>query len=246
MHTLFDQLDTSWKKQLGSVFLHQNMQPLYDFLEAERQQGKVIYPQKEHYFSAFNLTPMQDVKVVILGQDPYHGEGQAHGLSFSVPAEQRIPPSLRNIYKALQLDLNIPPANHGCLIPWAQQGVLLLNHVLTVEQGKAGSHQGKGWECFTEHIMQVLNAQTKHLVFMLWGSAAQQQGQCIDANKHLVLQAPHPSPLSAYRGFFEQQHFSKSNLYLQKHGKTPIQWVLPPLKHQTKTSAAQQSITFLQ
>ena len=172
-------------------------------------------------------TPLAKVKVVVLGQDPYHGAKQAHGLSFSVLPGIKVPPSLQNIYKAQTQDLGIIQPNHGCLLAWAQQGVLLLNAVLTVEAAKANSHQGKGWEQFTDKAIGVINEQTRGVVFMLWGSYAQKKVALVDANKHLILTAPHPSPLSAYRGFFDCQHFSKANAWLAKQGKAPINWQLP-------------------
>ena len=197
------------------------------FIQGQKRQGKDIYPAGSNWFSAFNHTPFDQVKVVILGQDPYHGEGQAHGLCFSVLPAVDIPPSLRNIYKELQNDLAIPIADHGCLSSWAGQGVLLLNATLTVERGNAGAHQGKGWEEFTDCAIRALNENRDGLVFLLWGSYAQKKGAFIDAKRHLVLKAPHPSPLSAHRGFLGCGHFSKANAYLEKRGMTAIDWQLP-------------------
>lgn len=200
------------------------MQELSSFLRSEKSAGKVIYPAGNAIFSGFNSTPLDKVKVVILGQDPYHGAGQAHGLSFSVPVGQRIPPSLINIYKEIETDLGIPFPKHGNLLSWAEQGVLLLNSVLTVEHSLAASHQGKGWERFTDAVISLINQHCEHIVFLLWGSYAQKKGQVIDAEKHLVLKAPHPSPLSAHRGFLGCQHFSQTNHYLEHHNKSAINW----------------------
>jgi len=220
-------LDPSWLAVLGEEFEKEYMKQLKAFLLAEKKAGKTIYPAGENWFNALNTTPFDEVKVVILGQDPYHGPGQAHGLCFSVLPGVQTPPSLQNMFKELQQDCGIPPSRHGCLQHWAQQGVLLLNAVLTVEQAKANSHQGRGWEHFTDKCIEHLNRERDHLVFLLWGSYAQKKGQLIDRHRHLVLQAPHPSPLSAHRGFLGCGHFSKANQYLQQHGKTPIDWQLP-------------------
>ncbi len=214
----------SWHRRIGEQLELPYMQALRAFLAAEKQAGKVIYPPGPDIFNALNTTPFEHVKVVMLGQDPYHGPGQAHGLCFSVQPGVKIPPSLVNIYKELQSDLGIDIPQHGCLTAWAEQGVLLLNAVLTVEQAHAGAHQGKGWESFTDCIIQVLNEQREGLVFMLWGSYAQKKGQFVDRNKHLVLQAPHPSPLSAHRGFLGCKHFSQANHYLAGQGLAPIDW----------------------
>ncbi|MDX1451545.1 MAG: uracil-DNA glycosylase [Oleiphilaceae bacterium] len=214
----------SWQRRIGEQLEMPYMQQLRAFLAAEKQAGKVIYPPGPQIFNALNTTPFEQVKVVMLGQDPYHGPGQAHGLCFSVQPGVKVPPSLVNIYKELQSDLGLPIPQHGCLTGWAEQGVLLLNAVLTVEQGQAGAHQGKGWEQFTDRIIQVLNEQRQGLVFLLWGSYAQKKGQLVDRNKHLVLQAPHPSPLSAHRGFLGCKHFSQTNHYLQSQGLKPIDW----------------------
>ena len=222
-------LESSWKAMLQDEFTKEYMQTLRSFLQHEKAQGKMIYPRGAEYFRAMDLTPFEQVKVVILGQDPYHGPGQAHGLSFSVRPEIAIPPSLVNMYKELESDLGIPPASHGFLEHWAQQGVLLLNSVLTVEHKQAASHQGRGWEAFTDQIVTALNEQREHIVFILWGSYAQKKGRFIDTRKHLVLKSVHPSPLSAYRGFFGSRPFSKSNDYLRSHGIQPIDWQLPPV-----------------
>jgi len=221
---LHSNLDLSWSSQLHSEFNKPYFKLLLDFLNAEVKAGKEIYPKDNLIFNAFNSTPFEKVKVVILGQDPYHGPNQAHGLSFSVNPGVRIPPSLRNIYKELNQDMKIDIPQHGCLQSWAEQGVLLLNATLTVEKEKAGSHQGKGWELFTDKVIQLLNEKRDGLIFLLWGSYAQKKGQFIDKNKHLVLTAPHPSPLSAHRGFFGTAHFTKANNYLIANDKTPINW----------------------
>ena len=200
------------------------MRQLSDFLRQEKQLGKTIYPAGGDIFRAFNSTPLDSVRVIILGQDPYHGPKQAHGLSFSVPSGIPIPPSLRNIYRELVSDCGISPPQHGHLQSWADQGVLLLNSVLTVEAGSAASHQGKGWERFTDAVIECLNRQASGLVFMLWGSYAQKKGAMIDRKRHLVLQASHPSPLSAHRGFLGCKHFSLANEYLSKSEKPLINW----------------------
>lgn len=220
-------LPSDWMAHLGAEFEQPYMQNLKAFLQQEKAAGKVIYPHSSHWFNAFAQTPLNQVKVVVLGQDPYHGANQAHGLSFSVLSGVKVPPSLQNIYKEQQQDLGLLQPNHGCLLPWAEQGVLLLNAVLTVEAAQANSHQGKGWERFTEQVIRLVNDQTSGVVFMLWGSYAQKKAAFVDTNKHLVLTAPHPSPLSAYRGFFGCQHFSKANTWLQEQGKGKINWQLP-------------------
>lgn len=222
-------LQDSWKALLAPEFEQDYMEKLRAFLLQQKQQGRVIYPPGAQIFNALDQTPFENVKVVILGQDPYHGPGQAHGLCFSVSPGVPKPPSLQNIFKEIAQDLGIAPANHGCLLPWAEQGVLLLNAVLTVEHALAGSHQGKGWEIFTDRIVSLLNEQREHLVFMLWGSYAQKKGAIINRQRHLVLESPHPSPLSAHRGFFGNKHFSKTNTYLIEHGVDPINWQLPDL-----------------
>jgi uracil-DNA glycosylase len=200
---------------------------LLSFVESERAKGKKIYPANSEVFSALQLTPFSEVKVVVLGQDPYHGPGQAHGLSFSVKPSVQIPPSLKNIFKELGADVNFQIPSTGYLSNWASQGVLLLNAVLTVEDSKPGSHAGKGWETFTDRVIKELAENREHLVFMLWGSHAQKKAQAVDPVKHLVLKAPHPSPLSAHRGFLGCKHFSQANEYLLKHGLTPVDWNLP-------------------
>lgn len=220
-------LEASWKSRLQDVLASAPMQALSAFLRAERARGRRIYPAPSRIFAALDSTPFDAVKVVILGQDPYHGPGQAHGLSFSVPPGVDPPPSLVNIFAELQRDLGIPRPSHGCLEHWARQGVLLLNAVLTVEHGRAGSHQGRGWEGFTDAVIQRLASEREGLVFLLWGSYAQKKGAFIDPRRHKVLKAPHPSPLSAYRGFIGCGHFSAANQWLQRHGRTPIDWRLP-------------------
>ncbi|MDX1489768.1 MAG: uracil-DNA glycosylase [Pseudohongiellaceae bacterium] len=224
-------LEASWKAALQPEFEQDYMQRLSEFLRNEKQQGKQIYPAGSEIFNALNSTPLNKVKLVILGQDPYHGPGQAHGLCFSVRPGVRLPPSLRNIYKEISNDLGITMPDTGCLQSWAEQGVLLLNSVLTVEAGAAASHQKKGWETFTDRIVQLLNEQRENLVFLLWGSYAQKKGQIIDRSRHLVLESVHPSPLSASRGFFGNHHFSKANAYLEAHGHTAIDWRLEKTNH---------------
>ena len=221
-------LESSWKSRVGDYLQRDDMQQLSTFLRERRQQGACIFPPAANIFGALDATPFDAVKVVVLGQDPYHGAGQAHGLCFSVQAGVAVPPSLDNIFKELQRDLGISRPDHGCLLPWAQQGVLLLNAVLTVEEGRAGAHAGKGWEGFTDHVVDVLNREREGLVFLLWGSYAQAKGKVIDSIRHRVLRAPHPSPLSAHRGFIGCGHFSAANAYLQRRGATPIDWALPP------------------
>ena len=218
------QLEASWKNRLIEEFQKDYMKNLKLFLTEEKQKNKTIYPKGPEYFSALDLTPFEQVKVIILGQDPYHGPRQAHGLCFSVLPQVRIPPSLENIYKELNQDLGVPIAQHGFLKAWAKQGVLLLNNTLTVEAGKAGSHKGKGWEEFTDKIIALLNEEREHLVFLLWGRFAGEKGSFVDTDKHCVLKAPHPSPFSADRGFFGCQHFSKANEYLKSKGLTEIDW----------------------
>ncbi|WP_370694181.1 uracil-DNA glycosylase [Oceanobacter sp. 1_MG-2023] len=219
-------LDSSWQQVLGDELNQPYMRQLREFLAMEKAAGKVIFPPGPLIFNAFNHTPFEQVRVVIIGQDPYHGPGQAHGLSFSVQSGTRIPPSLANIFKEMEADLGIRMSGSGDLTPWADQGVLLLNATLTVEQARAGSHQKKGWERFTDTVIQRLNEQRDGLVFVLWGSYAQKKGAMIDQNKHLVLKSVHPSPLSAHRGFFGQKPFSRINQYLVSRGQPPIQWQL--------------------
>jgi len=219
------QLEASWQAALQEEFAADYMQQLQAFLQAERAAGKVIFPRGSEWFAALNETPLEQVKVVILGQDPYPTLGHAHGLCFSVQPEVVLPKSLLNIYKELQQDLNIENRS-GYLLPWAEQGVLLLNSVLTVEQGRPGSHQGCGWERFTDRVIALLNEQQRPLVFVLWGAYAQKKGAMIDRQKHRVLTAPHPSPLSAYRGFFGSRPFSHINDFLQQVGQAEIDWRL--------------------
>lgn len=220
-------LEPSWKNHLEVEFSKPYMQSLREFLTREKKVQKVIYPKGSEFFAALNTTPFEKVKVVIIGQDPYHGPNQAHGLCFSVRPGVAVPPSLVNIYKELESDLGIKPPKHGCLTSWAKQGVLLLNATLSVEAGKAGSHQNKGWESFTDRIIDVLNRDRENLVFILWGSYAQKKGAFIDGKKHLIIKSVHPSPLSAHRGFFGSKPFSQVNDYLKAHGISPIDWRLP-------------------
>ncbi len=222
-------LHSSWKAVLSVEFEQTYMQLLRQFLVAEKAAGKRIYPKGSEWFRALDLTPLDQVRVVILGQDPYHGPGQAHGLCFSVQPGVRTPPSLVNIYKELHSDLGIAPAHHGFLEHWAMQGVLLLNSVLTVEAGQAASHQKRGWERFTDAVIRHVNNRTEPVVFLLWGSYAQKKAAFVDQDRHLVLTAVHPSPLSAYNGFLGCRHFSKANQFLIDQGGTPIDWALPPL-----------------
>lgn len=220
-------LHPSWKEHLLAEFSSPYMVRLKSFLQDQYASQKVIFPKGSEYFAALDLTPFADVKVVILGQDPYHGPGQAHGLCFSVRPGVPPPPSLVNIYKEMKSDLGIEQPKHGYLVSWAQQGVLLLNAVLTVEAGRAASHQNQGWEAFTDRIIRLLNEKRDGIVFVLWGSYAQKKAEMIDQSRHLVLRAPHPSPLSAHRGFFGSRPFSKINAYLRSKGKTEIDWRLP-------------------
>lgn len=222
-------LDESWRTPLAPEFAAPHMQALKQFLVAEKAQGKHVFPRGGEYFRAMDLTPLDEVKVVILGQDPYHGPGQAHGLCFSVQPGVRTPPSLVNIYKELKADLGIEPARHGFLEHWARQGVLLLNSVLTVEMGKAASHQGKGWEKFTDAVIRLVNERPDPVVFMLWGAYAQRKAAFVDASRHLVLKAAHPSPLSAHNGFLGCRHFSRANAFLTEKGRGAIDWALPPV-----------------
>lgn len=217
-------LEESWLHLLRGEFQKPYMKDLKNFLVEEAKNGKTIYPKGEDIFSAMNLTPFEDVKVVIIGQDPYHGPGQAHGLCFSVKKEVPIPPSLVNIYKELQSDLGFSPPKHGFLEAWARQGVLLLNNVLTVEKGKAGSHHNRGWELFTDKIIEMLNEKKENLVFILWGSPAQKKAQSVDPKKHFILKSVHPSPLSSYRGFFGSKPFSQTNSFLRSKGLKAVDW----------------------
>lgn len=225
MNTAAIKLDQSWLDHLAQEFDKPYMACLKSFLQAEKGAGKIIYPKGDQIFNALNTTSFNDVKVVILGQDPYHGEGQAHGLSFSVPVGVKPPPSLMNIYKEITAEYGVKMPQTGDLTKWAKQGVLLLNATLTVQQALAGSHQNKGWEEFTDAIIRLINDQHQHIVFMLWGSYAQKKGAFIDRKRHLVLTAPHPSPLSAHRGFLGCGHFKQANDYLVQHGRPAIDWV---------------------
>jgi len=220
-------LEPSWKDRIGEYLARPDMRALSDFLRSEKQAGKVIYPPGPEIFAAFDHTPFDAVRVVILGQDPYHGPNQAHGLCFSVRPGVATPPSLLNIFKEIQRDLGLRAPDHGCLTPWADRGVLLLNATLTVQQGMAGAHQGKGWEGFTDAAIDALNREREGLVFMLWGSYAQKKGQLIDGRRHCILRSVHPSPLSAHRGFIGCGHFSAANQYLESRGEPPIDWSLP-------------------
>lgn len=217
----------TWTDAIGDEKSQPYFQHILQYVHRERCAGKTIYPPQNEMFSAFALTEFKQVKVVILGQDPYHGPNQAHGLSFSVKPGITPPPSLVNMYKELAQDVNFEIPQHGYLIDWAKQGVLMLNTVLTVEQGKAHSHANIGWETFTDKVIHQLNQHRENLVFLLWGSHAQKKGQFIDRNRHCVLTAPHPSPLSAHRGFFGCHHFSKTNDYLRSQGIVEINWQLP-------------------
>ncbi|MCG8414651.1 MAG: uracil-DNA glycosylase [Pseudomonadales bacterium] len=222
-------LEAGWRNELAQEFASDYMQALRSFLLQQKAAGKRVFPAGNEIFNALNTTAFDAVKVVILGQDPYHGPGQAHGLCFSVKPGIDLPPSLINIYKELAADVGFKPPGHGCLQHWAEQGVLLLNSVLTVEAGRAASHQGNGWAQFTDSVVHILNEKRQGLVYILWGSYAQKKGAIIDRNRNLVLQSPHPSPLSASRGFFGNHHFSKANAYLQQQGTEPIDWQLPSL-----------------
>ena len=221
-------LEPSWKARIGDWLLRPQMRDLAGFLRQRKAAGARVYPPGQRIFAAFDATPFDQVKVVVLGQDPYHGPGQAHGLCFSVPPGVPVPPSLANNFTELGTSLGLPRPDHGCLLPWAQRGVLLLNAVLTVEEGRAGAHQGKGWEDFTDHAIEALAAEREGLVFLLWGSYAQAKGKVIDPRRHRVLKAPHPSPLSAHRGFLGCGHFAAANEYLARRGQVPIDWSLPP------------------
>lgn len=221
-------LEEGWKKILSRELEQEYMVNLEQFLREESARHKTIYPRPNEIFNALNFTPFHKVKVVLLGQDPYSGPNQAHGLSFSVRPPVPPPPSLRNIFVELQADLNIPISKHGSLISWATQGVLLLNAILTVEKGKPLSHKNKGWETFTDRIIEILAQEKKNLVYLLWGKPAQKKRMKVNDRKNLILTAPHPSPLAAARGFFGCRHFSKTNHYLLKNGIKPINWKLPP------------------
>lgn len=217
-------IQNDWLDSIGGEFKKPYYRELYNFVKQEYS-TRVIYPPADDIFNALHLTPLSEVKVLILGQDPYHNEHQAHGLCFSVlPDQKEIPPSLQNIYKELHDDLGCYVPNNGFLEKWAKQGVLMLNTVLTVRAHQANSHQGKGWEQFTDAIIQAVNGQDRPIVYLLWGSPAQRKIPMLTNPKHLILKAPHPSPLSAYRGFFGCRHFSQANAFLQEHGISPIDW----------------------
>lgn len=218
------QLEPGWKAQLADEFDKPYFKQIKTFLKAEKAAGKIIYPPGPEIFNAYSLTPFDKVKVVILGQDPYHGEGQAHGLCFSVRKGIKPPPSLVNMYKEMRNDLGFPIPNHGCLTSWAEQGVFMLNAMLTVEQNLPGSHRHIGWQQFTDATIQAINFAKSHVVFMLWGAFAQQKEMQIDQTKHLVLKAAHPSPFSVDKGFFGCKHFSQANNYLAQHHIEPIKW----------------------
>jgi uracil-DNA glycosylase len=220
-------LEPSWKARVGDYLQRPEMQALSKFLRAQKAAGKHVYPPGPEIFAAFEHTPFDAVRVVILGQDPYHGAGQAHGLCFSVRPGVRIPPSLDNIFKEIQRDLGITRPGHGCLTAWADRGVLLLNSVLTVEEGRAGAHANRGWEGFTDAAIDALNREREGVVFLLWGAYAQRKGKLIDRDRHCVLSSVHPSPLSAHRGFIGCGHFSAANAYLEAHGQASIDWSLP-------------------
>ncbi len=221
------QLEESWRTPLAGMFETPLMADLRAWLVAERAAGRQIAPRPAHWFRALDLTPLPDVRVVILGQDPYHGPGQAHGLCFSVPHGVPVPPSLRNIQAELNADLGIAPPGHGNLESWARQGVLLLNSVLTVELGKAASHAGQGWERFTDEIIRLVSARPTPAVFILWGRYAQQKAGFVDGTRHLILKSAHPSPLSAYNGFFGSRPFSQANAFLQANGQRAVDWRVP-------------------
>jgi uracil-DNA glycosylase len=217
-------IEPTWKKVLQKEFEKPYFKTLTEFVKKEYQDGKV-YPPPKYIFNAFDQTPFNQVKVVILGQDPYHGAGQANGLSFAVAGDQRLPPSLQNIYKELHTDLGVPPKSHGDLVDWAEQGVLLLNATLTVRASSPGSHQNKGWEEFTDAVIRILSEQKENLVFILWGAYAQKKGGVINTTKgHLIIRSPHPSPFSAHSGFFGSRPFSQTNTFLMLSGKNPIVW----------------------
>lgn len=220
-------LHPSWLEPLRAEFEQPYMADLKQFLLGEKARGRAIFPRPSNWFRALDLCPLDRVRVVILGQDPYHGPGQAHGLCFSVPPGVRPPPSLVNIFKELKNDLGLSPSPHGFLEHWASQGVLLLNSVLTVEMGRAASHRDRGWERFTDSVVRLVNDRPDPAVFMLWGSYAQKKANFVDSSRHLVLKAPHPSPLSAHNGFFGCRHFSKANAFLSAQGLEPIDWALP-------------------
>lgn len=220
-------LTPDWQAFISQEKEKEYFHNIESFLATERENHEVVFPIQEDIYSAFSYVNIKDVKVVILGQDPYHGEGQAHGLAFSVKPSVKVPPSLRNMYKELETDIDgFTVPEHGYLVPWAEQGVLLLNTVLTVRQSQANSHAKIGWQTFTDAVIDKINQENSGCVFVLWGSHAQKKAKTLDENKHLVLNGPHPSPLSAYRGFFGCQHFSKANKWLKANGKQPISWQL--------------------
>lgn len=218
--------DVTWSEALTTVKQERYFRNVLGFVNQQKKLGKIIYPPAADIFNAFSYTPLSNVKVVILGQDPYHGPGQAHGLAFSVRPGILIPPSLGNIFKELHDDIGITIPDTGYLKPWAEQGVFLLNTVLTVEQGQPHSHANQGWEEFTDQVMRILNEAREHVVFLLWGKHAESKATMIDEKRHLILKAPHPSPLSAHRGFLGCKHFSQTNQYLQQHNQAPIDWQL--------------------
>ena len=223
-------IDDSWRDAIGGEFDKPYMQELRSFLRGERDAKKIVHPRPSEYFNAFNHAPFERVRVVILGQDPYHGPGQAHGLCFSVRPGTPAPPSLVNIFKERESDLGLRRPDHGYLMPWANRGALLLNSVLTVENGKPASHQGRGWEAFTDRAIEALSDGRAGIAFVLWGAYAQKKGRVIDRRKHFVLEGPHPSPLSASRGFFGSKPFSKINDYFAAQGQAPFDWSLPALE----------------
>jgi uracil-DNA glycosylase len=218
---------TDWNPVLRQEFAKPYWDELQRFVIGERQKA-TIYPPHEEVFAALHLTPYSELKAVILGQDPYHGPDQAHGLCFSVRQGIRQPPSLQNIFKELEQDLGCPPPNHGCLEHWARQGVLLLNATLTVRRGQAASHQGKGWETFTDEVLKVANSKPERVVFVLWGASARRKKPLIDTSRHVIVESAHPSPLSASNGFFGSRPFSRANTALQEAGRDPIDWCVPP------------------
>ena len=220
------QIEESWKEALSDEFAKPYFRNLIAFLKQEKAEGKTIYPAGSLIFNAYNTTPIEEVKVVILGQDPYHGPGQAMGLSFSVPRGVTKPPSLRNIYKELATEMDFQDPGHGDLTHWAEQGVFLLNSMLTVEKRNAGAHKRSGWQFFTDASIKAISDRRQHVVFMLWGAFARKKAELIDKTKHLVLESAHPSPFSADKGFFGNNHFTQANEYLEKHGLQPIDWHL--------------------
>lgn len=222
-------IDDSWRQALAAELDGPELAELDRFLKVREATGARIYPPRDNWFRAFELTPLPAVRAVIVGQDPYHGSGQANGLAFSVTAGVQVPPSLTNIFKELEADLGLARPGHGCLESWARQGVLLLNDVLTVEDGRPAAHRGRGWEPVTEAAIRALSAGSSPVAFLLWGKPAQKKASLIDASRHLVLMSPHPSPLSAHRGFFGSQHFSQTNEWLAAQGRGTIDWQLPEI-----------------